>query len=129
MQCKVGFGLVGLLVFASLAFGQTRCLKTLVNDRGVSGADIAVDDTSGGTVVAASMPTRCDLLLRNTGDNPVWCKSTVSGQTLQINRYYNLTEAETQYSVISITEGVAEEWKCISDTGLASTVLVVEKRP
>jgi hypothetical protein len=123
---------IALMVIAGSVYGQQKCTRVDYNLQGVDKADVDVDNTSGGTIVALANPLRCTLLLENTGANVAYCAPTINQLNIVDGSTGKLLQASATPGTVSggqmgISNEATQEWRCFSTAG--TTVNAIEGLP
>lgn len=119
--------ILALLLMPTLALAQNTgaCRATRINDRGSSGADVAVDNTSGGVTVMAALDARCGAIIVNTGTGTAAMRCAQSTLTVTSTVGFLLNPGDA----LVLGNESQQAWKCIRTTGSSTTANVIEAIP
>ena len=99
---------------------SSYCKAVTVNVQGSSGADITVDNTSGGVLVLAASTDRCAAAIRNTGTADMRCSP--AGQTPSATVGFLVDAGAT----LTLGAEAQQAWRCFRTTATNATANVAE---
>lgn len=105
----------------SHAFAQVACQRVVINEKGTSNANITINNTAGGILIADANSNRCSLVIHNNGANVMTCGPA----TITVSATAGFIVGVG--GVLSFDSEGKEAWRCFSDTG--TTAQVVESKP